>query len=166
MRPARRGFTLVELMVAIAMIAVLAAIAVPLFGAMFQRQRLNEAARGAVSMLRRARSLAIARGPFQVAGSALTARTAGVRLESDRQLVLFVDADEDRSNANHLELERLDLLAVDPSGTLRFASPSAGSEIRFAQDGSTRHVVVEIEERGGQRVRRLQVQAAGVIRLD
>ena len=57
------GFTIIELMVTVAVVAVLLGVGVPSFASMIERQQLSGAAETFASDLRRARSDAIARGP-------------------------------------------------------------------------------------------------------
>lgn len=54
-----RGFTLVELMVTIAVLAIIAMIAAPSFGDMLQRQNLNKSTQELVLVLNKARSVAV-----------------------------------------------------------------------------------------------------------
>lgn len=54
-----RGFTLIELMVTIAVLAVIAMMAVPSFGDMFQRQNLNKSTQELILILNKARSTAV-----------------------------------------------------------------------------------------------------------
>jgi prepilin-type N-terminal cleavage/methylation domain-containing protein len=61
----RRGFTLLELLVAVALVGVLAAIAVPSFQRQIERWRLGAAARQLVMDLKVARSRAIVGGAAQ-----------------------------------------------------------------------------------------------------
>lgn len=56
-----KGFTLIELMVTVAVLAVLAAVATPAFNDFFQRYRLRGAADDVVSLLASARAEAVAR---------------------------------------------------------------------------------------------------------
>lgn len=57
------GFTIIELMVAIAVVAILLTVGVPSFASLIERQQLSGAAQTFASDLRRAKSDAIARGP-------------------------------------------------------------------------------------------------------
>lgn len=59
-----RGFTIVELLVAIAVVAILAAIAVPNMGSMLATSRLNEAQENIMQVLKTAHANAKANGTF------------------------------------------------------------------------------------------------------
>lgn len=54
-----RGFTLIELMVTIAVMAVIAMMAAPSFSDMFQRQNLNKSTQELILILNKARSVAV-----------------------------------------------------------------------------------------------------------
>jgi len=54
-----RGFTLIELMVTIAVLAIIVAMAVPFFGDMLSRQNLNKSAQELVSIMNEARAKAV-----------------------------------------------------------------------------------------------------------
>jgi prepilin-type N-terminal cleavage/methylation domain-containing protein len=58
-----RGFTVVELLVTVSIVAVLLGLAVPSFRDLFERQRLETVADTIISDLRAARAEAISRGP-------------------------------------------------------------------------------------------------------
>jgi prepilin-type N-terminal cleavage/methylation domain-containing protein len=65
--PARRfspGYTAVELLVVVALIALLAAVSFPMFEGTFRVARLDGAARDLVGEIRHARSLAVSRGGY------------------------------------------------------------------------------------------------------
>lgn len=62
MRGSGRGFTIVELLVALAMVAILAGVSLPVFTAALQNRRLDGAVRKIVGDLRYAQSLAVAQG--------------------------------------------------------------------------------------------------------
>ena len=60
---AQTGFTIIELMVAVAVVSILLTVGVPAFGSLIERQQLSGAAQTFASDLRRAKSDAIAKGP-------------------------------------------------------------------------------------------------------
>lgn len=64
MRGSGRGFTAVELLVAIALTAILAAVSMPVFTAALQNRRLDGAVRKVLGDLRYTQSLAVAQGGF------------------------------------------------------------------------------------------------------
>ncbi|MBF7682815.1 prepilin-type N-terminal cleavage/methylation domain-containing protein [Acinetobacter sp. B5B] len=55
-----RGFTLIELMITIAVMAIIASIAAPSFSSMFERQRLNQNTQNLLLQFSKARSQAVA----------------------------------------------------------------------------------------------------------
>ncbi len=59
----QKGFTVVELMVTVAIVGILLGIGLPAFGSLVERQQLRSSVEALASDLRRARSEAIARGP-------------------------------------------------------------------------------------------------------
>lgn len=58
------GVTLIELLVAIAVVAILAAIAVPNMGSMLATNKLNDAQENIMQILKSARAVAVANGTF------------------------------------------------------------------------------------------------------
>ena len=58
-----KGFTVVELMVTVAIMGILLGVGLPAFGSLVERQQLRSSVETLASDLRRARSEAIARGP-------------------------------------------------------------------------------------------------------
>lgn len=83
-QPAPHGFTAIELMVVIAMIAILAALAAPSFNTMIERWRVYKAIKGMESTLHLARSEAIKRNGL-VAIEKLPNNTNGCTLATNDQ---------------------------------------------------------------------------------
>ncbi len=76
-----RGFTLIELLVALAILSILTAIAVPSTGPWRQRAQHKQAAREVVSVLRRARSVAVQQNQNTTVTFDLTNRTYSLGAE-------------------------------------------------------------------------------------
>lgn len=92
-----RGITLIELLVVLSLIAILAAISVPLFSEWIARERADAAAQAFALALTRARSDSLARGQ-RVVVAPLTGGWAGgwrVFIDGDRDGDFVADADPD-----------------------------------------------------------------------
>jgi prepilin-type N-terminal cleavage/methylation domain-containing protein len=86
------GYTLVEIMVVVALIAVVAAISVPISGVMISRARADSASIQAVTWLEGARNRAVAeRRNFQVTFDTETNRIRIDRVEPDLEPTLIAD---------------------------------------------------------------------------
>lgn len=99
MRPRALGFTVIELLVVVTILAVLAALAGPSFGPLIERWRTNQAVNNITSTLYLARSEAIKRGG-KVSVRKIANGTDGCNFASTTQewscgWIIFVDADED-----------------------------------------------------------------------
>jgi type IV fimbrial biogenesis protein FimT len=130
-----RGFTIIELMVVVSIVAVLAAIAAPSFTPMIERWRMRQAAEGLQSTLYLARSEAIKLGG-NVIVEKLPNGTNGCQVaggNDDWGCGWHVCADTNRSNtctAADRELQRVDA----PSKTL-VTRRSGGARIIFNRWG-------------------------------
>lgn len=133
---AAAGFTLVELMITIAVLAVLAALAAPSFAGLIERNRLAGAANEVVSALQTARMEAIRRGSSVV----LCPSADGAVCSGDdwSRIVIFVDADGD--NAVDAGETIVRDVAVPAGGIHVRASTNAATNdrIRFSADGFAR----------------------------
>lgn len=89
-KPATAGFTLVELMVVIAVVAIMVAIAVPSFDTILQRNRMATAANEVVSALQTARMEAVRRNRRAVLCASADGRTCSGGSDWMR-MVVFVD---------------------------------------------------------------------------
>lgn len=133
MRRRSRGFSLLELVIAVAIVGILTAVAVPALRSSRTRSEVNDAARRLSSNLASARSLA-AKGqtagpPWGVGDRTVT---AGVRIISQTQYAVFID--RDANAGDEIDVTVVDLLVSDPNSPVRITAP-APSEIRFRSNG-------------------------------
>ncbi len=137
-RAARRGFTLLEIVIVIAIIAIIGAMAVPMTNQLRQREALRGASRMLVMNLRAARTSAASGQTVGVDadGRAVRARFGGLAVLSATQYVVFVDADGAPGSGDEQTLRTVDFLAEDPQSRVRIAAPSAGQEVRFTANGT------------------------------
>lgn len=105
--PAPHGFTAIELMVVIAMIAILAALAAPSFNSIMERWRVFKAVKGMESTLHLARSEAIKRNglvAIQKLANSTDCSLAKTNQEWSCGWQIFVDSDNDGSLDNNEEV--------------------------------------------------------------
>ena len=133
LRLGRRGFTLMEMVVAVAVVGIVAAIAVPNIFRLSQRNALRSTANTLVSALKLARSSAATGRMAVVPAPGTTARTveAGVRFNTDTQYDVFLDQDRVANSGNEAIVRSYDLTDDYPS--FRLIGPPA--EIRYRQNG-------------------------------
>ncbi|GAB4280455.1 MAG: hypothetical protein Kow0092_36080 [Deferrisomatales bacterium] len=164
----RRGLTLVELMVALAVLGILAGVAVPYLLGNLPTYRVNGAARQVLGDLRLARTLAVEHGiqafvAFDVA---------------QRRYTVGLDTDEDESwdPARDETVKTVDLRELYPGiefgsqggDTVTFTSPDAVA--RFTADGTSQGGSVFLRPEGdtsGERDRAVVVSATtGRVRIE
>ncbi|MCK6548985.1 GspH/FimT family protein [Myxococcota bacterium] len=157
----RRGFSVVELVVAVALIAILAAMSTPMLVHATRKGQLRTEAQALVTDVGLARSVAVAgaeRGaPWDVGDRT---RSAGLMIVDARSWLVFADRDT-TDDGDEVVLRTV----VLPLG-LRIVSPTAGSTMRFRPNGTISgpfDVVVEDEESHTQR--RVVVASGGYARV-
>lgn len=130
----RRGFTLVEIIVAIAIVATLATLAVMGMHDARQKSRLREEARSLVAYLNKARALAASGRVDPAAGwdEGDRTRSAGLRVIGARRYALFIDRDL-TTDGDEYEVQSIDL---SDAGQLVIQAPASGVEIRFRGNGT------------------------------
>lgn len=154
------GFTLVELMIVVAILAIIAAIAAPSFRTMIQNNRLTAAVNDVAGALQYARSEAVRRGrDVQVSA-----------LDSDisNGLRIWFDIDDDGTYDNGEELRVVNLSIPD----LRLASEVDGnSELDVQLSYGARGTVSDAldlglcDDRTGNTGRTLELLVSGVLRV-
>lgn len=134
---ARRGFSLIELMVVVGTVAMALSLSVPLLTRMAWHNRLGTSARMVVAHLTRARGLA-ASGTQVGASPPWTAqdrtRSAGIQITSETQYLVFID--RDTLPGDEIVMMAVDLEVEYPGQQIRIETPAPGAEIRFRPNGT------------------------------
>lgn len=136
--PAQHGFTIIELMVVVAIVATLAALAAPSFNPLLERWRVRQSVDGLQSALYYARSEAIKRGGNIVVrkenSGANDCPLASGASEWDCGWFVFVDAND--NNTLQVGEEVLQRFATPPQMQVtRSASAASAAFIRFDRWG-------------------------------
>jgi prepilin-type N-terminal cleavage/methylation domain-containing protein len=145
MRARNKGFTLLEVMVVVAIVAIAGAIAIPGFFGSMKRQAVRNEARQLISSLREARSLAIARtsvpnlvcpgggGSGSGGGPGCLPRTMGVRVTSRTTYEIFGDADN--VDGGDEIIQRIDLRSRGGDARVEIDEADIPFTLRFATNG-------------------------------
>ena len=134
------GFTAIELLIVITILAVLTAMAVPSFGPMIERWRTNQAVNNITSTIYVARSEAIKRGG-RVSVRKMANGTDGCSFASTNQewscgWIIFVDADE---NGN-LDAGEAILQSFQMPTSVNVMNNNSAASFRFDRWGRTNNI--------------------------
>jgi prepilin-type N-terminal cleavage/methylation domain-containing protein len=135
MNPRRRAFSLVELMVTIAIVALVVAVAVPMFSRSRRHAEIKNAARLFIAHLTKARSLAAAGGRSPDWGAKERTVSAGIQIVSDSRYIIFFDKNE-RADGDEVLAQVIDYAVANPGLSLKITSPVAPAEVRFRSNGT------------------------------
>lgn len=151
-----RGYSLLEVMVAVAVVGVVSAVAFPRLDELSRRSHFNGATRRFVGALRESRALAVAR--TDVAG--VRAEQVGIRIDSPTQYTQFMDPDTDSTNDNDVVLRVVNVLVVDRAEGFRITAPP-GTVIRFRRDGGTTATTIGLADDYSVQTRTVRLTAGG-----
>lgn len=126
----RRGFTVLELMVAVCVLGTLAALAVPAYGRLRARSGVREASQRIAHHIERARALARSRRTGVPGwGSGEVVRSAGLRVVDGTRVEVYIDSGEVERPGTQAVIAGLDV-----HGSLRIEPEN--HEIRFRRNGT------------------------------
>lgn len=164
-RTARKGFTIVELMVTVAVLGVLAALALPAFGQLLARQRVSAARGDLFATLMLARSQALDLGQRVAVCPSADALTCRQDSRWEGGWLLFVDANFDRRRGPNEEILQQGPLAP----RVQIRSNGGRPLVIFHPDGSAAgfNVTFNLCAEGlAEPARQLIVSNAGRLRSD
>lgn len=159
------GITVLELMVTLAVMAILLAVAVPSYDSFINRQRMKAAVAGLHHDLMAARSQAVYRNAIMVACPGHPASGCSGASDWSNGWIVFEDFDGDRRRS---ESERL-LRHSRPPAAIKVHAPASRPALRFFPDGSTPGSNANIGlcgNDGPEGARKLVVSNIGRVRRD
>lgn len=133
MRKRSSGFTITELMIVVAILAILGGLALPGFQSFMASSRLTTAANEMLAAIMSARSEAIKRGKRVVLCKSSDASTCDNALNWSSGWIVFVDDNNDAARANTEELLRVGQSTAAVTAT---ADANVANYISFAARGS------------------------------
>ncbi len=159
-----QGFTLIELMIGVAVLALLAAVATPALTALLQRHRALAAEHTLISHLHLARMTAVTRRKPAVLCPSLDGRHCSGANDWSIGWLLFVDNDGGRKPRSHEDIVRGDPQPI--SSKLKLTSTRGRSHIRYLPDGrsSGTNLTVSICSPDGEMLAQVIVNNAGRVR--
>ena len=164
--PTRRtaGFTLIEMMMTLALVAILAAIAVPAFGKLVQATEGETSGSAFTAALSTARLLAVSRHANVSICPTLDQRYCGRTSEWQHGWMVFVDADRDGVRADSEDL--LSVTQAEPEGVAIVGS-AGRLRIGYRPDGSasgSNATFTLCDRRGADSATALVINNAGRVR--
>jgi type IV fimbrial biogenesis protein FimT len=161
-----RGFTLVELMMALAIVAVLATVALPAFGNLLGRTRQQVAMADLQASLNQARSSAVSRGMHVIACPSIDQLNCLHTTQWHHGWLLFADLDHDGRRSDDEPVIGTSQPRQEGIGIL---GTTGRPRIDYQSDGSAggTNITLTVCDRnaGAARARTLVVSASGRIRL-
>lgn len=165
-----KGFTLLEMVIVMAVVALIAAVSFPTFSRLQQREQVNGATRTLLADLRSARALAATGqrmdNPLDNPDAPMI-RFGGIQFISETQYQIYGDNNDVFDSAETF-LKTLDLEQMYPGTSLRFVV-TPGEHIRFNARGireysSRGQVVIEDTSTGLRQA--IEINSGGSTRID
>ena len=126
----KKGFTIVELVIVIAVIAILAAVMIPTFGGIIKKANLSSVQQEAAAAYKEAYALAIADGVIEEDGETHYAGNFAFTFSGSlEEYDVTVQAKEDYSKAENYKVEVVDgQVQVTEGSTPTYTTPQAPAE--------------------------------------
>ena len=162
---AEKGFTLIELIVAMAVASILIAVGVPSFQSMIQNGRQSAAYNGLMSELSYARSEAVKRSTSVVVCARATDTSCGSSASWNDGWLVFVDQDMDGLTPGTDDILRISSQLHDEQ-TVTSSDFDNDSFVRYMARGNTGSVgnFVICDERGSEYAKAINIVLTGAIR--
>lgn len=163
------GFTVLEMMIAVAILVIAAAVAIPNFEARKRQDKIQRQARLLVAHFAKVRSLAASGQTNLSWGPADRTVNAGIRVVSPTAYELFIDRNS-RTDNDEIVVERVDFTQEIPGIPVQFASASVPYEVRYNASGtletpSSSTIDLTLEDLDTQRTRVIRVTYGGLAKI-
>lgn len=161
----RRGFSLLEIVITVAIVALLAAVAYPFFTNSIEKGKLNDVTKRMLAHFTKARNLAASGQTDSSWGGGDRTITALVRIESATGYTVYIDRD-DVWDGDEVAVQVVDFTISDPGSDIRITAPAPLTVIRFRSNGTlTGGGQVDITLTDNNRTRNLRVTVGGLTKI-
>ena len=161
MRSGNRGFTLIELMVAIAILAICATLATPAMGSLLERQRASAAMGALRTQMQLARMAAITHRQPAVLCPSVDGIACDETVDWSGGWMVFLDRDGNRRPDTVGDVLRIE--PAPTSRTLRILSTRGRQQVRYMPDGRSAgtNLTISVCSGGGDLLGAVIVNNAG-----
>jgi type IV fimbrial biogenesis protein FimT len=159
-----RGITLIEMMMTLAVIAILLAAAVPAFGGLIKSTQAQSSRSALVTALNTARIFAVSKTANVVVCPSTDEQYCGHTTEWQHGWLIFVDADRDGARGDDEDL--LNVAQAQPTG-VAILSTAGRVRVTYRPDGSSAGSNVSMtvcDQRGADQATSIVINNAGRIR--
>ena len=166
-RSKQRGFSIIEILVVVAITAIVTALTIPWFGGIQRQNQVNTISRKIVSLFNQARITASSGRVWADAGNpAILYRTNRAIVQftgtsPTRRMELFI-ADPDDNRAS---IEVIDLQALFPDNRVQIETPGTDFEVSFWADGSSTAATFTVSDETIGLKRQVQVSGVGLLKV-